>query len=326
VEDDMGDDVMLARVEPGAVARAEMAMSPEQVDLVKRTICKGATDDELRLFLHACKRMGLDPLAKQVHAVKRWDRDAGREVMSIQVGIDGFRVVAERSGKYAGQTPPEWCGPDGEWKPVWLSATPPAAARCGVLRSDFKEPIYGVARWSSYAQLKKDGSPTTMWARMPDVMLSKCSESIALRKAFPADLSGVYTPDEMGQADVPHHAEPEPQRKSLPATSGRQRNDYPGNCRTCHRLVAAHEGWASTVDGKLVTECKGKCEPAEIVEGAVAERPAKPEWKKNETEVECAHCNATMAPKEGWTLNGEAIHKACWTARKAERETAGASK
>jgi len=191
--------------------------SREKIDLIKRTICAGATDDELQLFLYTCKRTGLDPLARQIHMVKRWNAQARREVATIQTGIDGYRLIADRTGKLAGISDPIYGAENAEGHPA--SATVTVRKIVGSNICDFT----ASARFSEYVQTykPKDSNKialSPMWAKMPFLMLGKCAEALALRKAFPADLSGVYTAEEMAQADnQPEEQAQEIQQQRTPA-------------------------------------------------------------------------------------------------------------
>jgi phage recombination protein Bet len=156
----------------------------ETVELIKRTIAKDASDDELKLFLHQCKRTQLDPMTRQIYFMKR----SGK--VSIQTSIDGFRVIAERSGDYAGQDEPVF-GKD-ESGEMFCKVT------VYRFRNDIRYPAsVGVAYWKEYCP---PSGQDFMWKKMPHTMLSKVAEALALRKAYPQDLSGLYTGDEMDQA------------------------------------------------------------------------------------------------------------------------------
>lgn len=200
---------MLSTNQKGNIVAVQSAprFTREQIEVIKNTIAKGCNDDEFQMFMAVCNRTGLDPFAKQLYPVPRWDNKLGRNVISLQVSIDGFRLIASRTGKYRGQVGAYWCGKDGQWRDVWLDDEPPAAAKVGVLHADFKEPLWRVAKFSSFVQTYKEKGtgreiPNQFWSRMPELMIAKVAESQALRAAFPQELSGLYTPDEMGNPEI----------------------------------------------------------------------------------------------------------------------------
>ena len=171
----------LARREP------ELRLTNEQVALVKRSIAKDHSDDELALFINQCNRTGLDPFARQIYSIKRGG------VAQVQVSIDGARLVAERTGRYRpGHT--YYYDANGDEKSVWLSDDAPSAARVTVFKDGHEVPGIPV-RWKERVQ------GTNAWKTMPATMLAKCAEMATLRQAFPQDLSGLYSAEEIGASE-----------------------------------------------------------------------------------------------------------------------------
>ncbi len=183
----------LARIEPPRAAMAHASdFGPEHMRIVREAFASGASQAEFEVMWAGAKARGLDPVKKQIFFVKRYDSLKGCEVWSSQTSIDGFRALAEDTGKYDGQDEPEY-----EYTPDGLVAI----ARVRVWKRGVARPFVGVARWNEYVQTKKGGAPTHMWEKMAHTMLSKCAEALGLRKAFPEKLSGLYTGEEMGQAE-----------------------------------------------------------------------------------------------------------------------------
>jgi phage recombination protein Bet len=175
--------------------KPQLSYTKDQVELVKSQIAPEATVDELKLFLYQAQRTGLDALSRQIYCIHRNVKtpNGWGKKMTIQTSIDGFRVIAERSGNYGGQSESIFVEQDGKL----------ISCKVSVFRfhGDTRyEASVGVAYWDEYCQRTNDGKPMGLWAKMPHTMLSKVAEALALRKAYPQDLSGLYTGDEMAQS------------------------------------------------------------------------------------------------------------------------------
>lgn len=184
---------------------AALTVPDDKIELLKRTIARGVTDDELDLFIAVCNRTGLNPFAKQIYAISRYDGKLQRNVMAIQVGIDGLRLQARRSRDFAGEDGPYWCGEDGQWRDVWLSDEPPAAAKVGVRRRGDSVFTYGVTTYREYCQRTREGKPMGLWLTMPANQLAKTAEAQALRKLFPAETAQLQIDEEIDAADLEYH-------------------------------------------------------------------------------------------------------------------------
>lgn len=163
------------------------------------------SDIEMDVFMGAAHRYGLNPLANQIYPQIRNDGKTGDRAMVIATGIDGYRTLADRTGCYAGNDDPVFDDPDG----------PPKKATVTVYKvvGGVRCPFSATARWDQYVPNEK---MAFMWRKMPHLMLGKVAEALALRKAFPAAMSGIYTTEEMEQAGPTINIEAE---ASSPATS-----------------------------------------------------------------------------------------------------------
>ena len=178
----------------------QQAFTSQQLATLRQIGVEKASEGDLAVFFHHCQRTGLDPFAKQIYMVGRWDNRAGAMKYVIQTGIDGYRLIAERTGTYAGSDE-AWHEEGGRLVSATVTVRKVVAGQvCG---------FTATARLEEYVQTGKDGKPMGLWAKMPHRMLAKCAEALALRKAFPQDLSGIYTAEEMSQADSSEQAPPQ---------------------------------------------------------------------------------------------------------------------
>jgi len=196
--------------------------SADQIAVMQRTICSELTPGELKLLLYRAQALSLDPLAGQIFGIPR-GQGSDRK-LTIQVGIEGLRLISRRTGLDAGKTAPEWCGADGCWLDFWPFDYPPLAARVGVRIVGQEHITWGVAHYREYVQRDRSGKVVAMWERMPANQLAKCAEAQARRAAFPAELAGIYCPEEMPVIDVTiveegRQALPAPRPATRPAAS-----------------------------------------------------------------------------------------------------------
>ncbi len=179
----------LAIHQPAEMTQSASDFGEEHKRIVRDAYAPTASPAEFEVLWLGAKSRGLDPVRKQIHFVKRYDKARGADVWSSQVSIDGFRAIAQDTRLYDGQGEPEY---EIDKNGGVLSV------KVAVYRKDITRPFYGFARWSEFVQTTSGGSVSHMWSKMPFHMLAKCAEALALRKAFPEKLAGLYTPDEMG--------------------------------------------------------------------------------------------------------------------------------
>lgn len=168
-----------------AVDQHRGELSASDLETLRATVLKGASDAQLRMYARTCRSRGLDPFAKEIHG---W---AGRDgAVEIVVGIDGLRTLAEGSGEYRGQDGPWYCGQDKEWTEVWLGPGKPLASKVCVKREGM-EPVCSVALLSECER------NTPVWRTQLSTMLAIRAEAQAIRRLFPRQTTGLYAEGEL---------------------------------------------------------------------------------------------------------------------------------
>lgn len=208
--------------------------SGSQLSLIKRTVASDTNASEFDLFMEVARRAGLDPFRKQISAIVFSKDDPVKRKMSIITTIDGLRAIAARSGRYRpDENEAEYeygASLKGPGNPAGLVKASVTIWIADVMRDGGWKPVKGWAYWDEYAPIKEDaehvewvdtgekwadtGKPKKRkvvsgeivqkvdgnWAKMPRVMLAKCAEAQAIRKAFPEDTSGLYERAELDRA------------------------------------------------------------------------------------------------------------------------------
>ncbi len=167
----------------------EFGWTKSQFEVVHNTYFKGMTMDDIKIFGHVCKHTGLDPFLKQIYPVMRQNK------LTIQTAIDGYRAIAERTKRYAPGKEPSF---------IYNKEGFVYSSTAYVKKMTEDGTWHEVAATAYFSEYNPGVGP--FWKKMPHAMIAKCAEALALRKAFPEQLSGIYTKEEMDQAgsqDIP---------------------------------------------------------------------------------------------------------------------------
>ena len=259
--------------ERAMLAQGRVKWSKAQV-LALKELCvpKDATAGEILGFWHVCMVTGLDPFMRQIYLIRfgAGEDGEGKGKCSIVAGIDGLRKVLDDTGTYAGSDEPTFEG-EGTDKGIEeatkriIDVKHPMIARITIWKivQGQRVPFYGVARWNEFARYKKDENIkpegrrlVAMWSKMPHNQLAKCSEAQGCRKAAPAKLSGIYTPEELGTViDVVGTVIDEPRALPGPGNGSSQQKSKGGSAaKNLWNAIMEHVGGNSEEAAKVLKD------------------------------------------------------------------------
>lgn len=163
----------------------------EQIETIKNTVAKGATDSELQMFIHICQTYGLDPFLKEIYY--------SSEMHTIMSSRDGYLKVAQRDPEYMGMKSAVVCSNDtfemdavGDIIVHKFKATDRGdiMGAWAMVMHRSRDPVIQYVPFGEYNQKK------STWNKYPSAMILKCAEALALKRQF--GISGLVTQEELG--------------------------------------------------------------------------------------------------------------------------------
>lgn len=217
-----------------AIAVVDTARS---LDLIRRTVAKDCEPAEFDTFIHICRAVGLDPLRRQIYAFVFGKDNPSARRLSVVTAIDGYRAIAERTGNYRPDDRAPRIEYSEEAKDVSKNPLGIVRAEVTVYKHAHGAwfPVTGEAFWDEYAPIIETGEggfewvdsgyiypaghpkagrtkkkkvpigdvtealdpQKPNWRKMARVMISKCAEAQAIRRAWPDDFSGLEVEEEI---------------------------------------------------------------------------------------------------------------------------------
>lgn len=210
---------MVKRAEAAAYGAGALPPMDEAAHLLWRTRYAHVPVEDFRLLLAECQRRGLSAWSRHVWVKYQWNAIADRNEMRICVTIDGLRSLASKSGDFAGCDENAFEYADDQRIPVKATAT--VYRLVNGQRCKFTESAY----WDEYFPGGEESDREEFWRTKPHIMLGKCAEARAIRRAFSESMEGLYTGEEIQKS--PPRRQRYPQQGETAREKGAPSDDFP---------------------------------------------------------------------------------------------------
>lgn len=185
-----------------------LQFSRDQIELVKRTVAKGSTDDELQMFLYLAQKYGLDPFRKEIWFIKRAKKNADGKYdyenaeSVIMTSRDGYLKIAQSDPDFDGVK--SFVVKEGDHFEI-DAMTDQVVHRFGMKRGKImgawaiayhkkRKPVICFVEFDEY----KGTGP--IWSKYPSAMIQKVAEVFVLKRQY--SINGLVTQEEI-ETNIP---------------------------------------------------------------------------------------------------------------------------